>query len=233
MKIVDINSIPRRVVPKGLNSDPKKAIAPIQPRKRIFYVIGFLAISHLMAASIWYTYQEKQELAAQKEIFEATYHFESSDFDKALEGDGTHKGFLAIIKQYPYTKTANLACFYVGSSYMHQKEYDKAIAFLKKVHFGDFILQARAWCIMGDAYSEQQDHKQAAVFYIKAAHYKENSIYTPGYLVKAAIAFEAHNRYEDAYDCYQEIVKKYPKSQYGSDLAIKEANRLSALLLMD
>ncbi|WP_342264940.1 tetratricopeptide repeat protein [Cardinium endosymbiont of Philonthus spinipes] len=228
MKIIDINSIPRNI---SEDKPDQEIVAVLKRNRRKWYIVGFTAVLLAAAACFWFFYvRETRNLKAQDDVFQAIYAFEAGDFDKALKGDGPHKGFLEVIKQYPYTATANLACFYAGVAYMHQKEYDQAISFLSRFKASDFILQARAWCVMGDAYSEQKNHKQAAVYYMKAAHYKENNVYTPGYLVKAAIAFEADKQYKNAYNCYQEIVEKYPTSQYGSGLAIKEASRLSALL---
>lgn len=232
MKIIDINSIPRgrSVAQKKADVDREKIALSMKRRQRRLYIIGLFVIVLSSCLSGWYSYQEKKDIKTQNDCFQAVYYFQAEDFSKALEGDGVNKGLLAIVKEYPYTKTANLANFYIGTSYMHQKEYDKALEFLGKAHFKDFILQARSWCVMGDVYSEQNNHKQAAAYYMKAAHYKENSVYTPGYLVKAAIAFEAENQYKDAYHCYQEIVEKYPNTHYGNSIAIKESSRLSALL---
>ena len=229
MKIIDINSIPR-----NQDHKEKEIVGALKGAKRKWYIIGFCLTFLAAASCLWFFYlregREAKNLKAQDDVFQAIYHFEAGDFDKALKGDGRHKGFLEAIKQHPDTATANLACFYVGVAYMHQKEYDQALSFLSRFKAQDFILQARAWCVMGDAYSEQKNHKQAAIYYMKAARYKANSVYTPGYLVKAAIAFEADAQYKKAYDCYREIVEQYPTSQYGSGLAIQEASRLLGLL---
>ncbi|CAH2560005.1 tetratricopeptide repeat protein [Cardinium endosymbiont of Oedothorax gibbosus] len=228
MKTIDINSIPRSLSKD--HKEVKETIGILNCDKRKLYIIGLCVTFFAAASFFWFFYlREAKNLNAQDDVFQAIYHFEAGDFDKALNGDGFHKGFLEVIKQYPYTKTANLACFYVGVSYMHQKEYDQARSFLSRFKARDCILQARAWCVMGDAYSEQKNYKQAAIYYMKAARYKANSVYTPGYLVKAAIVFEADAQYKNAYGCYQEIVEKYPTSGYGSGLAIKEASRLSVL----
>lgn len=232
MKIIDINSIPRKqnTTQKIAHSEREKMAFSIKHRKRRIYIISLLVIVLSSSLSGWHFYQEKKDIKAQNDSFQAVYYFEAEDFNKALEGDGIHKGLLEVVKAYPYTKTANLLNLYIGVAYMHQKAYDKALQFLNRSHFKDLILQARAWCVMGDVYSEQGNHKQAATYYMKAAHYKTNSVYSPGYLIKAAIAFEAVNQYKDAYRCYQEIVEKFPQSHYGNDIALKEASRLSALL---
>ncbi|WP_243518326.1 MULTISPECIES: tol-pal system YbgF family protein [unclassified Candidatus Cardinium] len=228
MKTIDINSIPRKII---AHSREKESLKELNHSKKKWYILLFLIACMAAASWLWFLYlKPTKSLKAEDEAFQAVYHFEAGDFDKALKGDGLHKGLLEIIKAYPGTTTANLACFYTGIAYMHQKQYDEALAFLSRFKAKDFILQARAWSVMGDAHSEQKNHKQAAIYYIKAAHYKENSVYSPGYLIKAAIAFETDGQYKQAYDCYQEIIAKYPTSRYNSSLAIKESNRLSATL---
>lgn len=226
MKIVDINSIPRNSEPKKIYPNKVDLVSAVQHKKYRNYVIGILVATVSTVAFIWSFYQEKKNIEAQNNSFQAIYHFEANDFDKALNGDGTHKGFLSIIKAYPYTATAQLLHLYSGLAYMHQKEYEQAITSLKKFSCKDFIVQARAWSVIGDAYAQQNKCKEAAEYYVKAAHYKENSIYTPRYLMKAAIHFEAIQQYTKAYHCYQEVVEKYPDCSH-SELALKEAARLS------
>ncbi|MGI2262175.1 tetratricopeptide repeat protein [Candidatus Cardinium hertigii] len=231
MKIIDINSIPKN---PSENDKAKAKLVSLKHNKRKWYVVGFYMTFLSIAAFLGFFYLTKtKNLKVEDDIFQAIYHFEASDFDKALKGEGSHKGFLEVIAQYPYTTTANIDCFYAGIAYMHQKEYEKARSFLSRFKLEDYILQARSWSVIGDTYSEQKNYKQAAAYYIKAARYRPNSVYTPVYLVKAASAFEADGQYKNSYRCYQEIVEKYPNSSYGSGLAIKEVSRLSAFLSMD
>jgi len=229
MKTIDINSIPRSSIDRSFYKKQENLYRKIHNNKIRIGVIGTFLVLLTIGSCIYLFYQEKHEAEVQKDMFQATYHFEGKDFQKALEGDGTNKGFLFIAESFPYTKSANLACFYIGVAYIHQKEYDRAILFLKKFQANDLLLAARAWCLLGDAYSAKKEYAQAASHYMKAARYKPNSIYTPGYLMKAAIAFEAYKHYKDAYRCYQTILEQYPKCSHH-DMATKEAGRLSSLL---
>lgn len=243
MKTIDIESIPRN---KGANQPPQEA-AKIDPmlarkhaleqfnisikgRKNRFY---FTCCMVVVVALAWYgidLYHEKQDVKAQDEAFQAMYDFESNAYDKALKGDETHKGLLAISEAYPHTKTGRLARVYTGLIYMHQKEYVKVINCLTKCHVGDSILQARVWCILGDAYSGQKNFRRAADCYTKAAQQKPNSVYSPVYLKKAAIAFEATGQYPKAQACYQKIIEQYPHARSAYEAAVKEASRLSVLV---
>ncbi len=240
MKTIDIESIPR-----GKGTDPtlqgaaamdpmlarKRALeqldSSIKGRKNRFY---FACCMVVVVALSWYVielYHEKQDLKAQDEAFQAIYDFESNAYDKALKGDETHKGLLAISEAYPHTKTGRLARVYAGLIYMHQKEYAKAINCLAQCHVGDSVLQARVWCVLGDAYSGQKNFRRAADCYTKAAQHKPNSVYTPVYLKRAAIAFEVTEQYAQAQACYQKIIEKYPHAGSAYESAVKEASRLS------
>ncbi|MEM9417229.1 MAG: tetratricopeptide repeat protein, partial [Bacteroidota bacterium] len=173
-------------------------------------------------------YQRQQNEAAQSEMFQAVYYFEQEAFDKALNGDGVFSGLLDIAKTYRFTQAANLAHFYIGVSYMHQQDYEKAIQHLTKFRSKDFLLQARAWALVGDAYTEQKDYQAGATYYSKAAAYKPNKAFTPTYLTKAALAYEAAENLDAARGCYQRIVQEFPDaSQYG--IAVKHLARLEAL----
>ena len=227
MKIIDINSIPRNNVQQALDSEQSNILRVWKSSQRRIRIMAMMVAALSIIFSIWNTYQGKQELAAQQDSFQAIYQFEACNFAQALAGDGVHKGLLAIVQQYPYTKSANLARLYIGISYLHQQKYDEAMLMLKKFCSKDFLLQARAWCLIGDVYSEKKDYKQAAAYYMQAARYNENNVYTPDYLVKAAIAFEANNCCKDAYHCYETIVQKYPSAQ-PHRLAVQESSRLSA-----
>ncbi|MEL6152716.1 MAG: cytochrome C biosynthesis protein, partial [Bacteroidota bacterium] len=146
-----------------------------------------------------------------------------------LHGDGVWMGMLDIIHKYPWTAAANLAHFYAGAMYIHRQAYEEAIQHLKQFKAKDFLLQARAWALIGDAYAEQQAYKKATTYYLKAANYKPNKNFTPAYLTKAALAHEANATPQSALKCYQRIVEEFPTaSQYGE--ACKHVARLSAVL---
>jgi len=195
-------------------------------KKKLAFFISILSVLGF-SLLIWNYQKGKKEAAAQSEIFQAVYEFEAGDYNKALRGDDTHAGFLDIIQAYGITKAANLAHFYSGVCYMYQANYETAIQHLKKFKSKDFLLQARAWSLIGDALVEQQSYSQAVQYYKKAAEYKPNEVFSPIYLVKAAVAYEAQKDFNNALRCYQEIVKEYTKSSLYTE-AQKHVYRLEA-----
>ena len=61
---------------------------------------------------------------ATTEMFMAERYFEMDSLRLALEGDGTHLGFLEIISEYRMTRSANLARYYAGISHLWLGEYE-------------------------------------------------------------------------------------------------------------
>ncbi len=182
-----------------------------QNKKLVFSVGGVIAA--LIAVYFLYNYWvTTQNESAQKEMFQAVYYFEADSLDRALDGDGNNYGFLEIIDKYSLSKAANLAHYYVGAIYLKKGEYISAIEHLDKFSSKDFLIQARAYSLIGDANMEMGNYKEGASFYMKAANYKPNEHTSPYYLMKAAVAYEQMDDLNRAKDCYDTIVKKYVSS---------------------
>lgn len=201
----------------------------IKKNQKWLYTIGALIIAVTVGLLLYDHYQSRQEVAAQREMFQAVYYFEKDSFNEALQGDGSYLGFLAIIDAYSATLAAKLAHFYTGVIYMHKKEYEGAISHLEKFNTRDLLLQARAWSLIGDALTAQGAYAKAAHYYKKAANYKPNKFFTPLYLVKAALAYEENNNHQSALQCYHKIIEKFPDTWYYKE-ACKHKSRLETLV---
>ncbi len=193
-------------------------------------VLGIGVVIALVVAGIFgYTYyMDNQNQAAQEEMFQAIFYFESDSLSKALNGDGNNYGFLEIIDEYGGTSAANLAHFYAGISFLKQGDYENAVAHLEDFSASDYLLQARAYALIGDAQMGLNQYEEAAQSYQKAADYKPNRYFTPEYLKKAAIAYEANNNYQAAADSYGRIIEEFPTSTEYQE-ALKHQARLEAL----
>jgi len=171
---------------------------------------------------------ENKNNEAQAEMFQAVYFYEQDSVDFALNGDGINAGFLEIVDEYPRTDAANLANFYIGSIYLSEKNFGEAIEYLEKFSSDDYLVQAKAYSLLGDAHLESGNLDQAISNYEKAASYKENEYFTPKYLNKLAIAYEEAGRIEDAIASYDEIETNYYES-YEYSFARKHKARLEGL----
>ena len=119
---------------------------------------------------------------------------------------------LAIADNYGATKAGDLAHFYAGIGLLKQGKYDDAIEHLKDFSSSDLLVQARAYSLIGDAYMEKKSYDEAADYYKKAADYKPNKYFTPGYLMKLAVAYEQAKQNDKAIEAYNDIIEKYAQS---------------------
>ncbi|QOI97201.1 MAG: tetratricopeptide repeat protein [Flammeovirgaceae bacterium] len=172
-----------------------------------------LAIALVVVGYFGFTYyKDSLEAEAQKEMFQAIYYFEADSLNLALNGDGNNLGFIDIIDEYGITDAANLAHFYAGVSFLKQGKFEAARLYLSDFSSKDLLIQARAYSLIGDAYMEEQNYKDAARYYEKAASYRPNKYFTPAYLMKAALAFEKSEQREKAIKAYNEVITKYWES---------------------
>jgi len=193
----------------------------------VFGVGGLLAAVIVGIAGYNY-YITNQNTTAQEELFQAQYYFEADSLGLALNGDGNSYGFLEIIEEFPGTKAANLANFYAGASYLRLGDFDGAVRYLTDFNSSDYLVQARAYALAGDAHMEQDDFESAIDYYQRAADYKPNKGFTPIYLKKLAVAQEQNGELSAAAETYGVIESKYPQSQQIND-AKKQRARLQAL----
>lgn len=182
-----------------------------QNRIVVLGIVG--AIVLLIAGFFGYRYyQSSQDETAQVELFPSVYMVEADSTKKALNGDGKTPGLLSVADNYGSTDAGNLAHFYAGTALLKEGKYDEAIEHLKSFSSSDLLVQARAYALTGDAYMEKKSYSEAADYYKKAAGYKPNKEFTPGYMLKLAVAYEQAKENSKAMDAYNDITEKYPQS---------------------
>lgn len=183
-------------------------------------IIGVLAafIVAIGGYFLYNYYTERQDSEAQVQLFPAVFYFEKDSLDKALNGDGNFtEGFVRIADQYSATSAGKKAGFYAGVIFLKKGEYDKAINYLDKFSSSDFLVQARAYALTGDAWAEKGDLDKAIGFYKKAADYKPNERFSPQYLMKLGLAQEKKGDKTAAADTYQQILDRYPESSEATN----------------
>jgi TolA-binding protein len=191
---------------------------------------GILAVAVVLIGGVlFFQYNtQQQNEKAQAEMFQAVYFFEQDSVDFALNGDGINKGFLTIIEDYPRTDAANLSHFYTGSIYLSQKKFEDALTHLEEFSSDDYLVQAKAYSLVGDANLELGKTEEAIAQYTKAARTNENKFMSPKYLAKLAVAQEEAGKVEDAIKTYTEIEEKYYES-FEFAAARKHKARLEGL----
>jgi tetratricopeptide (TPR) repeat protein len=137
-------------------------------------------------------------------------------FKTALNGDGQHKGFLYIINNYGGTKSANLAKYYAGVSYLKLGDFNNAVKYLKDFDTDAKQIQLMADGALGDAYSELNKNEDAISAYKKAgSEFEKDEFNSSEYLFRAALLSEKNGNTKQALELYKEVKNKYPKTEKG------------------
>jgi tetratricopeptide (TPR) repeat protein len=160
-----------------------------------------------------------KEKEAQSQMWMAEQYFAKDSFNLALNGDGNYLGFLDIIEEYSITKSANLANYYTGISYLHLGQYENAIEYLKQFESDDKMIAPIAFGAIGDAYVELNNMDDALVFYNKAVTSSDNEFTAPIYLMKIGLVQEQNGEYDEALESYQKIEKDFPNTSEGRQIS--------------
>lgn len=163
--------------------------------------------------------QEPKEKQAEEAMFRAEDYFRMDSVRLALNGDNVNAGFVKIISKYPGTDAAKLAAFYAGSCYLKQGDFNNAVKYLKDFTTTAPQVQAKAYGLLGDAYSELNKKEDAVAAYKKAGTaYEKDDVISPEYLFRAGYLYESMGRNKEAIEMYQLIKDKYPGTQRGYDI---------------
>ena len=187
-------------------------------QKPITYAVGAIILVVIAYLSFTRFYLQPRQDEAQSQMFMAENYFERDSFNLAINGDGNYLGFLDIIDDYGMTKSANLAKYYTGISYLHLEQYEDALDYLKGFKTKDLLLGPISEGARGDAKLELGDMEGALKHYENAYLMSDNELTTPVYMMKAARLLETMDELEDALVLYQEIKDKYPETTEGQNV---------------
>ena len=215
--------------PEALAQQFSKTEEFVEKNKVWVFGLGGLIAVVLIGFIFGKYYITSQEDLAQRDLFQAQYYFEGDSLGLALNGDGNNYGFLDIIDEYAMTDAANIAQYYAGATYLKLGDFDNALRYLNDFSTSDYLVQARAYSLIGDAHMELGEYENAASFYQKAADFNANKEFSPAYLQKAALANEISGNLSAALANYQTILDEYfGASEYNE--AKKHAARLKGML---
>jgi tetratricopeptide (TPR) repeat protein len=184
----------------------------------ILIILGVLVLIVLAYFGFQRYYLQPKEKTASVEMFKAQQYFEKDSLDLALNGDGVNYGFLDIIDNFKFTKSASLAQYYAGAIYMKKGQYEDAIEHLKKFRSKDELIQPMALGAIGDAYVELDDLSNAVNYYLQAARASDNNFSAPVFLQKAGWTYELMDDYAKAVEVYKEIKSEYPQSTEAREM---------------
>ncbi len=182
-------------------------------------IIG-IAAAIIIVIGGWLVYKkffkEPAEDKAADAMFKAQEYFKNDSLSLALNGDGTNKGFLYIIKNYGGTESAELANFYAGNIFLKNNDYNNAIKYLKEFSTDSKQIQMIAYGRLGDAYSELKKNDEAVDNYKKAGRaFPEDDFNSSEFLFRAGYLLESLGKNSEAVELYKEIKDKYPRTEKG------------------
>ncbi len=186
--------------------------------KVLSYIVFGIILVVLIFMGVKRFYINPLEEEAAGQMFMAERFFDRDSFDLALNGYGTYPGFLQIIEDYGITKSANLAQYYAGVSYLSIQNYEEAIDYLKDFDTDDVLLGSAKYSSLGDAYTSLNEFDQAESAYSKGIDKFKNDFSTPVMLKKLGLVYEETQKYQEAIDTYKSISKNYPESTEARDI---------------
>lgn len=181
-------------------------------QKTIIIVIVAILVVILAIFGLRKWYFQPREVRAAQEMYAAEQWFAQGDYQKALDGDDTYRGFLSVADKYSCTKAGNLAKYYAGIANLRLGNYDQAKHWLKKYNGKDTFTRPIAAMAQGDAEMELGNTAKAIDCYMKAAKMENNYITTPSALFKAGMGYLIQGDNSKAIDCFNQIKSNYPEA---------------------
>ena len=228
IKVLEKNSTTAEVF-STLDATASKTEDFVAKNQRI--IIGVVGAIALLTVG-YLTYQKfiaapNQEEAA-TEMFVAQQNFQkatdgvSSDslYKLSLNGSEGKFGFIKIADEYSGTDAGNLANYYAGIAYLNTGKYTEAIDYLGKFKSDDIVLSALAKGAIGDAYSQNNQPKEALANYIKAAESNKNDFTTPRFLLKAGKTALALGNKVDALKYFTDIKDNFDASPEAATIDV-------------
>jgi len=163
-------------------------------------------------------YFQPREVRAAEEMFAAEQWFAQGDYETALNGDDTFRGFLGVIDNYGCTKAGNLAKYYAGIANLRMGNYDEAAKWLGKYSGKDMFTAPLAVMAEGDAEMELGNTDKAVSLYLKAAKMNDNYITSPSAWFKAGLGYMVMGDNGKALECFKTVKQNYPEASEWQEI---------------
>ena len=187
-------------------------------QKQITIVLAVI----VLGAGAWWGYRnfvvKPRAEKAFDAMFKAEEYYRMDSLQKALNGDGINWGFVRVIREYGGTKAGKLARLYAGDCYLRSGDFNNAVKQLKEYSSPAKNYQARAYKLLGDAYSELGRNDDALASYKKAAnHFPEDRYNSAEALFFAAALSDKLGKNKEAIDLYKEVKERFYDTPFAGD----------------
>lgn len=183
-------------------------------------VLGYLGYNEFVAKPKQTEAMNEMHLA--KTFFNDAVNGVEKDslFNLALNGSGGKYGMLDIAEEYASTPAGNLANYYAGMSYLHLRDYPKAIEYLEAFSSDDEILAVNAKGAIGDAFAQLNQMEDALNYYEQAANLRDNEYTTPLYLYKAGTVALELEKPKKALTYFTRIKEEFNASAQATNIDV-------------
>lgn len=186
-------------------------------------IINGVAGGILVLVLGFYVYKNLYQLPRQKEavaqMSKAEQLFEKDSFEIALNNPGGgFPGFIEIANKYSGTPAGNLAHYYSGICLLNTGKPAEAIKQLESFSADGNTLPIMKYCLLGDAYSDQNNLDKGLSYYNKAASETKNDAVTPYALMKLGMLSEKMGKTKEAKEAYQRIKDEYGSTSFGQNV---------------
>ncbi|MEN9568777.1 MAG: hypothetical protein RL172_8 [Bacteroidota bacterium] len=144
--------------------------------------------------------------------------FSKDSVNMVLNGGNGITGVLKVASNYGSTAAGNRAHYLAGVCYLNSKDFNNAVKHLKDFSTTATQVQAAAYGLLGDAYSELKKNDEALDYYKKAInHNPKDEFMTPEALFKAGLFAESIGKTKEAAEFFQRIKDEYSKSSHAQE----------------
>lgn len=177
-------------------------------------ILGVCVAIVLVVAAVWgwNMLSNSKNAKAQDAIWESEALFNQGQYEQALEG------FESVIDEFGSTKAGNMAKAYAGICHKNLGNYDEAIKQLSDFSGNDNVVAPAMLSALGDCYVNQDNNKKAAETFEKAAKAANNAQYSPLFLKKAGLAYEAADDKAAAAKAYQAIKDNWAETSVAQTI---------------
>ena len=195
-------------------------------RKQILTLVAAIIVIIGGYAAYKNLYAEPREDKASTALAKAQEMFDQGEFQKALNGDKTMEGFLAVTENYGGTDAANLAKAYAGLCYANLGKWKEAVSSLEDFSaHDDMMISPAITGALANDYANTGDIDKAISTFKKAAKMADeeaaddtNNSLSPSYLISAARLLESQKKNSEALEIYKEVKEKYVNSAVSQDI---------------
>lgn len=122
-----------------------------------------------------------------------------------------------LVQDYDGVNAAGQGTFILGRTYWQLNDYTNAKIYFKKYfdnYADDDLLTSGAYAGYADCLMNENNIKEAAVYYERAGQVNRNLPQTPSYLYSAASAYMQLQDFTKAKELAQDIIDNYGKSEF-------------------